>query len=144
MILNNRSGFVLAHSRRSIGSFGSKCTLMNILCLHIDRHVRLYPYLGDLNKHSAKHANKSTLVARGADTQLDPRCGSYIVNYHELLLRQRTLQDDDLRITAARTSPQDGVEDTAFVDATGSAIFHQHVREHETSWWQTEKVRFLN
>ena len=114
---------------------------MYILCLYIDGHVRLYPYLADLNKRSAKHANKSTLVARGADTQLDPSCVSYIVNYEELLLRQRkrhcrirTLQDDDLRITAARTSPQDGVEDTAFVDATGSAIFHQHVREHETSW----------
>ena len=26
----------------------------------------------DLNKRSAKHANKSTLVARDADTQLDP------------------------------------------------------------------------
>ena len=30
----------------------------------------------DLNKHSAKHANKSTLVARGADTQLGSSCVS--------------------------------------------------------------------
>ena len=30
----------------------------------------------NLNKRSAKHANKSTLVARGADTQLDPSCVS--------------------------------------------------------------------
>ena len=30
----------------------------------------------DLNKSSAKHANKSTLVARGAVTQLDPSCVS--------------------------------------------------------------------
>ena len=30
----------------------------------------------DLNKRSAKHANKSTLVARGADTQLEPSCVS--------------------------------------------------------------------
>ena len=30
----------------------------------------------DLNTCSAKHANKSTLVARGADTQLDPSCVS--------------------------------------------------------------------
>ena len=28
----------------------------------------------DLNKRSAKHANKSTLVARGADTQLGSSC----------------------------------------------------------------------
>ena len=28
----------------------------------------------DLNKRSAKHANKSTLVARSADTQLDLSC----------------------------------------------------------------------
>ena len=28
----------------------------------------------DLNKHSAKHAHKSTLVSRGADTQLGPSC----------------------------------------------------------------------
>ncbi len=28
----------------------------------------------DLNKRSAKHANKSTLVVRGADRQLDPSC----------------------------------------------------------------------
>ena len=27
-----------------------------------------------LNKRSAKHANKSTLLARGADTQLHPSC----------------------------------------------------------------------
>ena len=30
----------------------------------------------DLNKRSAKHANKSTLVARGADTQLGSSCVS--------------------------------------------------------------------
>ena len=30
----------------------------------------------DLNKRSAKYANKSTLVARGANTQLDPSCVS--------------------------------------------------------------------
>ena len=30
----------------------------------------------DLNRRSAKHSNKSTLVARGADTQLDPYCVS--------------------------------------------------------------------
>ena len=30
----------------------------------------------DLNKCSAKHANKSTLVARGADTQLGSSCTS--------------------------------------------------------------------
>ena len=30
----------------------------------------------DLNRGSAKHANKSTLVARGADTQLGPNCVS--------------------------------------------------------------------
>ena len=28
----------------------------------------------DLNKRSAKHTNKSTLVARGADTQLGSSC----------------------------------------------------------------------
>ena len=28
----------------------------------------------DLNKRSAKHTNKSTLVARGADTQLGSGC----------------------------------------------------------------------
>ena len=28
----------------------------------------------DLNKHSAKHTNKSTLVIRGADTQLGSSC----------------------------------------------------------------------
>ena len=28
----------------------------------------------DLNKRSAKHTNKSKLVARGADTQLGSRC----------------------------------------------------------------------
>ena len=30
----------------------------------------------DLNKRSTKHANKSTLVTRGADTQLGSRCVS--------------------------------------------------------------------
>ena len=30
----------------------------------------------DLSRLSAKHSNKSTLVARGADTQLDPGCVS--------------------------------------------------------------------
>ena len=30
----------------------------------------------DLNKRSAKHINKVTLVARGADTQLNPSCES--------------------------------------------------------------------
>ena len=30
----------------------------------------------DLNKRSAKHANKSTLVAKGADTQLGSSCVS--------------------------------------------------------------------
>ena len=32
------------------------------------------PIEGDLNKRSAKHANKSTLVAGGADTQLGSSC----------------------------------------------------------------------
>ena len=60
---------------------------MYILCLHIDGYVRLYTYLAmyevqqlikdDLNKRSAKHIiHKSTLVARGADMQLDPSCVS--------------------------------------------------------------------
>ena len=52
---------------------------MYILCLHIGGHVRLYPFElfeEDLNKRSAKQANKSTLVARGADTQLGSSCVS--------------------------------------------------------------------
>ena len=32
------------------------------------------PIEDDLNKRSAKHANKSTLVARGADTHLGSNC----------------------------------------------------------------------
>ena len=33
----------------------------------------------DLNKRSAKHINKSTLVARGADTQLGSSCVSALL-----------------------------------------------------------------
>ena len=39
--------------------------------------MRVQQLIGDdLNKRSAKHANKSTLVARGADTQLGYSCVS--------------------------------------------------------------------
>ena len=36
--------------------------------------MRVHLIKDDLNKRSAKHANTSTLVARGADTQLDHSC----------------------------------------------------------------------
>ena len=49
-----------------------------------DGHVRLYPYLAMcevsellmIKQAFKKHADNSTLVARGADTQLDPNCVS--------------------------------------------------------------------
>ena len=45
IILDIRSGIVVAAHLSSIGSFGCRCTLMYILCHHIDGHVRLYPHL---------------------------------------------------------------------------------------------------
>ena len=40
--------------------------------------MRVHLIEDDLNKRSAKHVNKSTLVAIGADTQLDHSCVSAI------------------------------------------------------------------
>ena len=54
-------------------------------CPHIETSARYAPAQSiaypiyekdDLNKRSAKHANKSTLVARGTDTQLVSSCAS--------------------------------------------------------------------
>ena len=50
------------------------CPHIQTTSLHIQK-LTLHIYeKDDLNKRSAKHANKSTLVARGADTQLGSSC----------------------------------------------------------------------
>ena len=50
---------------------------MYILCLHIDGHVRLYPYLAVCEGLESCEVNSKTCQqARSADTKLDPSCVS--------------------------------------------------------------------
>ena len=65
-----------------MGCFGCFCLLTtHTACPHIQKlplATRLHNQYerDDLNKRSAKHPNKSTLIARGADTQLGSSCVS--------------------------------------------------------------------
>ena len=64
-----------ATSRRSIGC---KCSLMYILYLHIDRHVRLYPYL---RVRLRSHAS-STADCRMIETSVPQNVPQYCTAYY--------------------------------------------------------------